>query len=82
MGKRLPLELRADQAAELLGVSPGTLANWRSHGYGPPFLKVGGFVVYERARVRKWMRGQVCPCCKQRMTYRPRMRLAAKGGAS
>ena len=32
-----------------------TLANWRSSGYGPPFVKVGTSVLYRRASVDRWL---------------------------
>lgn len=31
-----------------------TLANWRACGKGPPFLKLGGRVVYPVASVEEW----------------------------
>jgi hypothetical protein len=34
--------LKPVEAARILGVSPRTLANWRSAGDGPKFSKVGG----------------------------------------
>jgi integrase len=39
------------EAAQLLRLSPRTLANWRSKGEGPRFEKVGGRVVYPRQGV-------------------------------
>ena len=33
--------LNTRQAARLLGVSPGTLTNWRWCGLGPQFIQVG-----------------------------------------
>jgi predicted DNA-binding transcriptional regulator AlpA len=36
------------QAAARLGVVPLTLANWRSRGLGPPFVKIGGYFVRYR----------------------------------
>jgi len=40
--------LNQKQAAELLGVSPRTLENWRQRGGGPPYTKIGkSRVVYE-----------------------------------
>jgi hypothetical protein len=46
-GTRPPLSntesaVGSSEAAKILGVSPKTLANWRSLGIGPPFLKYGG----------------------------------------
>lgn len=36
-----------------------TLANWRSQGTGPPFLKIsGGVVRYSRAAVAAWLEAQ------------------------
>lgn len=37
----LDQRLNAAQAAELLGVSPGTLKNWRSQQKGPAFYRLG-----------------------------------------
>lgn len=50
-------ELLDDKAAaELLGVSPGTLAVWRCTGrYRLPFLKVGRKVRYRRADLLAWL---------------------------
>lgn len=31
-----------------------TLANWRSARTGPPFLKIGGRVMYERAELERY----------------------------
>lgn len=42
--------------ARLLGMSPGTLANWRSQGVGPKFYKCGGRVRYVIAEVAQWLR--------------------------
>lgn len=43
-------------AAELLDVSPGTLAVWRSTGrYSLPFLKVGRKVRYRRESLLAWL---------------------------
>jgi predicted DNA-binding transcriptional regulator AlpA len=41
-------------AAEKLGVSTGTLANWRWRGYGPPFLKIGRRVEYRVSDIEAW----------------------------
>lgn len=43
----LPRLLTPEQAANTLGVSPGTLQIWRTTGrYNLPFVKVGGRVKY------------------------------------
>lgn len=35
-------------------ISARTLANWRSAGMGPPFVKIGGAIVYKRDDVEAW----------------------------
>lgn len=35
------LSVAANEAAVMLGVSPRTLANWRTQGIGPAFVRVG-----------------------------------------
>ncbi len=49
--------LRIDQVAELIGVTPGTLLNWRSQGRGPTGYKLGvnGAVRYRREDVDNWL---------------------------
>lgn len=34
--------------------SVGTLANWRSQGTGPPYMKAGGTVLYPRDSYFAW----------------------------
>lgn len=47
-------------AARYLGtISVRTLANWRSKGEGPPFVKIGGRVLYSVAAVIEWERTRV-----------------------
>ena len=42
------------RAALILGLSPQTLANWRTLGSGPPFCKLGRRTLYHRADLEKW----------------------------
>lgn len=43
-------------AAEILGVTEGTLSVWRSTGrYGLPFVKVGRRVKYSRKAIDAWL---------------------------
>ena len=45
-------------AAEYLGLSPATLARWRSRGdYGPAFRKFGGAVRYAMADLETYAYG-------------------------
>ena len=41
--------LSTREAAQYLGVKPGTLEVWRSLGKGPRYVKLGARVVYEIA---------------------------------
>jgi hypothetical protein len=51
--------LRAEEAAEYLGLSGHMLRKWRAKGYGPPFLKVGTAkaspVAYKQADLDAWL---------------------------
>lgn len=43
--------------AAVLGMSPGTLVNWRASGEGPPFVRLGARRVrYRRADLERWLR--------------------------
>jgi hypothetical protein len=44
-----------NDAGAYIRVAPGTLKNWRSRGLGPPYLKIGGLVVYHRPALNDWM---------------------------
>jgi len=53
------MALKTPQAvADRLDSSPQTLANWRSSGKGPAFIKVGGRVMYDDADVDAWLLAQ------------------------
>ena len=39
-------------------MTPGTLANWRWRGHGPPYLKIGRKVTYLRNDVDRWKLSQ------------------------
>ena len=39
-------------------VTPKTLANWRSEGRGPVFVKIGGKVLYDLSDVEAWERSR------------------------
>ena len=41
--------------AEHLEVSTGTLANWRSAGTGPKYVRLAGVVRYRVDAVEKWI---------------------------
>lgn len=46
--------LSTREAAPLVGVSAGTLDNWRVAGRGPRFVKAGRKVVYDPAEIAAW----------------------------
>lgn len=49
------------QAADLLNLSPRTLAAWRLRGRGPSFLRIGKTCVRYRLRdLDKWVESRVC----------------------
>jgi hypothetical protein len=50
--------LREAEAADLLRLAAGTLQNRRISGGGPPFLKLGGRIVYARADLIAWAEAQ------------------------
>ena len=47
--------LTQDQVAELLGVTKGTLANWRTSGLGPRYFKPIGKVKYRKSDVEAFI---------------------------
>lgn len=44
-----------DETAKYLGFSPRTLRDWRSLGEGPPYIKFGNRVRYDRRKVDRWL---------------------------
>jgi predicted DNA-binding transcriptional regulator AlpA len=55
-----PEELTApEKVAKQLGVTAQTLANWRSEGAGPRFVKVGRLVYYRRPDICAWLASQL-----------------------
>lgn len=51
----------AETAAYLGGSSPkstSTLAQWRSSGVGPSYIKVGGSIRYRRSDLDAWLQSQ------------------------
>jgi DNA-binding transcriptional MerR regulator len=46
------------EAAPMIGVTPGTLENWRCQGIGPKFIKTtagrSGRVLYDPADIEAW----------------------------
>lgn len=57
MNSTLELLTPTDVALSL-GLRPKTLANWRTALQGPPFLKIGTRVLYERTKLEAWAHAQ------------------------
>ncbi|MGY2075627.1 helix-turn-helix transcriptional regulator [Blastococcus sp. SYSU DS0828] len=52
--------VREREAAQVTGFAPGTLRQWRHHGRGPAFHRVGRTVLYDRAELHRFvMAGRV-----------------------
>ncbi len=52
----IALELLSEQeVANLLQVSPRTVQSWRLNGFGPPFIKVGRLVRYQKSEVFQFL---------------------------
>lgn len=49
--------LSAEQVSELTGLSPETLAQWRSQRRGIPYLKIGRAVRYHPEDINAYLRG-------------------------
>lgn len=45
----------ATKAAELIGLKPKTLANWRSQNKGPKFVKRNGTIFYSLLELNRFM---------------------------
>lgn len=46
--------LSQNDAAPRIGVQPKTLANWRTLGIGPKFIRAGGRIAYDPADIEAW----------------------------
>jgi len=51
-----PIFLTQRDVAELLRLPPRTLEDWRQTGSGPPFVKLGRHVRYDRDELLAWVR--------------------------
>lgn len=46
--------LKPTKAAEKIGVTVDTMANWRWKHIGPPFYRVGGLILYADDEIDAW----------------------------
>ncbi|AGP64918.1 hypothetical protein OEM_33830 [Mycobacterium intracellulare subsp. yongonense 05-1390] len=58
-------------AAQLLGVSEGTLRYWRYMDQGPRSFRVGRHVKYRREDVEAWLENQMATTARGGVTERP-----------
>lgn len=54
--------LTPTQVATVLGLSTATLANWRSLGRGPAYIKLGARVRYRAEDIERWVDAQGAGC--------------------
>ena len=57
-GGRMEQMATARDVAAVLGIPEHTLAQWRSQGKGPDYVKVGRHVRYDWSDVKRWIAGQ------------------------
>lgn len=53
------LGLTTRERAERHGISPGTAANQRSTGTGPPYVKAAGRIIYPLDLLEAWERANL-----------------------
>ncbi len=51
--------LTPKEVSKLLGIPPGTLANWRYQGHGPAFVRLGRHVRYRACDVNEWVESRL-----------------------
>lgn len=51
---RAPL-MTTEQLASYLQVSPRTIEDWRLHGVGPSYVRVGKRIRYRPAAIEEWL---------------------------
>lgn len=54
-GKTVVNLMTTEEASAYTGVSAGTLAGWRYNKKGPPFVKLGGKILYRQREVDEWI---------------------------
>ena len=54
----LHLSVKPTAAAAMLGLSRGTLANWRAEGRGPRYIKSGKQILYRVSDLEAWLDAQ------------------------
>lgn len=47
--------LTTEEASKITHITVGSMANMRSDGYGPPYVKAGRRVLYPEDLLREWL---------------------------
>jgi predicted DNA-binding transcriptional regulator AlpA len=48
--------LTSEQAAQMIGLTKSTLAQWRHHGIGPDYIRISGVSIrYAESAVKEWL---------------------------
>lgn len=57
--------LNNEEAAEFIGIKPGTLVDWRYRGIvnQPKYLKIGNRVWYRKRDLEAWLESRVVEHC-------------------
>ena len=55
---QVPKVFDTKETAKILGISPGTLQNYRVDGRGPRFCRIGGAIRYQLAEINLWLQSQ------------------------
>lgn len=53
-----PPRMGSKQSADYIGVSDSWMRKRRMRGDGPPFLRIGGKIVYDRETLDRWLENQ------------------------
>jgi hypothetical protein len=71
MSPLLENHLHEEDAAVGIGKTPRTMQSWRPQGIGPPYVKIGKTVYYERAALLGWLKDQQVVPVRSRRRAQP-----------
>jgi hypothetical protein len=66
--------LKPPTAAEKIGITPETLANWRWKQIGPPYYRVQGLILYRDDEIDAWIAAGRQPTAASDTVSRPEAR--------
>lgn len=61
-----PISYTTKEAAQVTGISFGTLVRWRGAGVGPAYVQRGRVVLYARRSLEKWLQANTVRTYDQR----------------